>query len=101
MTVVGLHPEELFDKLLDGEITTAERGRLRQHLDGCEVCRFEYAARLDFQAEALELAASHPPLALPLRTKVKSAASTPPLPVRPGRGRWTTGHCSTARPSPG
>jgi TolA-binding protein len=70
MTVVGLHPEELFDKLLDGEITPSERERLRQHLDGCDVCRFEYAARLDFQSEALELATKAPPLALPLRAPV-------------------------------
>jgi len=83
MTVVGLHPEELFDKLLDGELLPAERERLRAHLDGCEVCRFEYAARLDFQQEALELGALGMPPALPLR----------PLPVAevtegaPSKGR--------------
>ncbi|MES1183784.1 MAG: zf-HC2 domain-containing protein [Myxococcales bacterium] len=80
MTVVGLHPEELFDKLLDGELLPAERERLRAHLDGCEVCRFEYAARLDFQQEALELGALRMPPALPLR----------PLPVAeaaPSKGR--------------
>jgi TolA-binding protein len=67
MTVVGLHPEELFDKLVDGELSGSERERLRAHLDACEVCRFEYAARLDFQAEALELGVTHPPPTLPLR----------------------------------
>jgi TolA-binding protein len=67
MTVVGLHPEELFDKLLDGELTPAERERLQQHLDGCSVCRFEHAARQDFRAEALALAVASPPPALPLR----------------------------------
>lgn len=66
MTVVGLHPEELFDKLLDGQLTHGERERLRQHLDGCAVCRFEYAARLDFEREASTLASSPPPLT-PLR----------------------------------
>lgn len=65
MTVVGLHPEELFDKLLDGELSPSDAERLRQHLSSCRVCRFEHAARLDFQAEALELAG--PPPALPLR----------------------------------
>jgi TolA-binding protein len=82
MTVVGLHPEELFDKLLDGELLPAERERLRAHLDGCEVCRFEYAARLDFQQEALELGALSMPPALPLRPL--------PLPlaeVAPSKGR--------------
>jgi TolA-binding protein len=84
MTVVGLHPEELFDKLLDGEITPTERERLRQHLDGCEVCRFEYAARLDFQAEALELQASSPPSAahLPLRPPIVAGEErTTPVPA--------------------
>jgi hypothetical protein len=68
MTVVGIHPEDLFDKLLDGELLSAERERLRAHLDSCEVCRFEYEARLDFQQEALDLGAlmSAPP-ALPFR----------------------------------
>jgi TolA-binding protein len=65
MTVVGLHPEELFDKLLDGELLPSDAERLRQHLSTCSVCRFEHAARLDFQAEALALAG--PPPALPLR----------------------------------
>jgi TolA-binding protein len=67
MTVVGLHPEELFDKMLAGDLLPAERERLRAHLAGCQVCRFEYEARLDFQQEALEL----------------SAASLPVLPLRP------------------
>jgi TolA-binding protein len=77
MTVVGLHPEELFDKLLDGQLTSVERERLRQHLDGCALCRFEYAARLDFEREAMTLASSAPPLT-PLR---------PPQLVRPAPRR--------------
>jgi TolA-binding protein len=67
MTVVGLHPEELFDKMLDGALLPAERERLLAHLDSCEVCRFEYAARLDFQEEALALSVSSAPPVLPLR----------------------------------
>jgi Putative zinc-finger len=67
MTIVGLHPEDLFDKMLDGELTSQEDERLRAHLQACDVCRFEYAARLDFQAEALALASIGPPPVLPLR----------------------------------
>jgi TolA-binding protein len=67
MSVVGLHPEDLFDKQLEGELTPSERDRLRAHLDVCDVCRFEQAARVDFHAEALELSALTPPPALPLR----------------------------------
>lgn len=92
MTVVGLHPEELFDKLLDGELTSTERERLRQHLDGCEVCRFEYATRLDFQAEALQLQASSPPSAshLPLRPPIvagEERATPVPAAAAPPRRR--------------
>jgi len=67
MTVVGLHPEELFDKMNDGELSSVERERLQAHLGTCEVCRFEYAARLDFQQEAMELGGLGMPPALPLR----------------------------------
>lgn len=64
MTVVGLHPEELFDKLSDGTLSSSERQRLHDHLATCEVCRFEHAVRADFCQEAGELLASTPP---PLR----------------------------------
>ena len=75
MTVVGLHPEELFDKLLAGEISPAEHERLRQHLAVCSVCRFEWEVRGDFQEEALTLDGKGPPPLLPLRL--------PPAAVRP------------------
>jgi TolA-binding protein len=83
MTVVGLHPEELFDKMLDGALLAAERERLLAHLDGCEVCRFEYAARLDFQDEALALSVSSAPPVLPLRPLLGIEAPLPlPAPRR-------------------
>ena len=85
MTVVGLHPEELFDKLLDGELTSAERERLEQHLDSCSVCRFEHATRLDFQAEALAMAS--PPPALPLRGPLPASAPAPSAQAARGRRR--------------
>lgn len=99
MTVVGLHPEDLFDKLLDGELLPVERERLRAHLQSCEVCRFEYAARLDFQAEALELSAAKLPPSLPLRPlplvdaprasapPERPRASAPPVKSRRRRSR--------------
>lgn len=80
MTVVGLHPEDLFDKLFDGELSLAEHDRLQQHLQACEVCRFEYAARRDFQAEAREQAACPPP-ALPLRPLLAPESAPPPVPM--------------------
>jgi TolA-binding protein len=86
MTVVGLHPEELFDKWLEGEINSAERERLRLHLDACDVCRFEYAARLDFHAEALSLTAEGPPPLSPLRTPLPASVAAA-APVRRRRSR--------------
>jgi hypothetical protein len=77
MTVVGLHPEELFDKLLEGEATPIELERLRAHLEGCDVCRFEYQARLDFQNEARVLGASSPPPRVPLRVPQPVVAAKP------------------------
>jgi TolA-binding protein len=83
MTVVGLHPEELFDKLIEGELTPSERERLMAHLEGCEVCRFEHAARADFQAEALRLAPGDPPALLPVRAPAPQAVPTPRRRSRP------------------
>ena len=90
MTIVGIHPEDLFDKLLDGELLSAERERLRAHLDSCKICRFEYEARLDFQQEALELGAlmSAPP-ALPFRPlpAAKAPREAPRSSLAPRRRR--------------
>jgi TolA-binding protein len=53
MSVLSMHPEELFDKLAQGTLTTAEGDRLRAHLASCSVCRFELAVRGDFSADQL------------------------------------------------
>jgi TolA-binding protein len=51
MTVAGLHPEELFDKLSAGTLSAAERERLNAHVAQCKACRFELVARRDFFEE--------------------------------------------------
>lgn len=69
MTVVGLHPEELFDKLVDGSLSGAEAERLRAHLAECSVCRFELAVRGDFEADLQKVPAPTPapaPIPTPL-----------------------------------
>lgn len=48
---VDIHPEDLIDKLTDGEITPDEEARLRAHLSRCASCRFELSVRADFLAE--------------------------------------------------
>lgn len=81
MTVVGIHPEELFDKLFEGALSPAESERLEQHLRACDVCRFEYAARLDFREEARPLSSSPPPV-LSLRPLALPSAERGPAAVR-------------------
>jgi TolA-binding protein len=78
MSVTELHPEDLFDKLTDGTLSDGERERLTLHLRGCEVCRFEHGARVDFQREAAESVARITP-SLPLLP--------PQLQARPRRRR--------------
>jgi TolA-binding protein len=51
VSVVELHPEDLFDKDARGELTAAERARFEAHLERCDACRFERAVRRDFAAE--------------------------------------------------
>jgi hypothetical protein len=41
MTPVDLHPEDLFDALRVGSLSTVERGRLEAHCESCSACRFE------------------------------------------------------------
>jgi TolA-binding protein len=51
VSVVGLHPEDLFDKEERGTITPAESRRLHAHVAQCAVCRVEREMRLDFADE--------------------------------------------------
>lgn len=53
MTVVELHPDELFDKDARGALTEAERVRFESHLAQCAVCRAERVLRRDFAEERL------------------------------------------------
>jgi hypothetical protein len=41
MSVVDLHPEELFDAVRAGALTAADRARLEAHCAECAACRFE------------------------------------------------------------
>lgn len=51
MNIVDLHPEDLLDEDLRGELTTPDRARLAAHLRRCRTCRFERAVRDDFASE--------------------------------------------------
>jgi TolA-binding protein len=51
MSVAELHPEDLIDKELLGELTADERARLEAHLAQCASCRFERASREDFRLD--------------------------------------------------
>lgn len=69
MTIVGIHPEDLLDRLSTGELTPGERRRLDAHLQGCAVCRFELAVREDFRVELRHQVAPSQPPKLPRRLR--------------------------------
>ena len=56
MSNVDLHPEELFDKEILGELTEEERQRLEAHVAICKACRLERLARDDFRVDLEEAA---------------------------------------------
>lgn len=51
MNHVDLHPEDLIDKEISGELSPEEASRLEAHVRGCDACRFERVSRDDFRAE--------------------------------------------------
>ncbi|HEX6242536.1 MAG TPA: zf-HC2 domain-containing protein, partial [Polyangiales bacterium] len=51
MSVIEVHPEELLDRELRGELTERERVLLNAHLARCAPCRFERQLRADFETE--------------------------------------------------
>jgi hypothetical protein len=86
VSVVDLHPENLLDKEIRGELDGPERQRLEAHLAQCATCRFERQLRGDF---ALDLSRdSVPPEIAGL---VDGLARRSPEPLRlgaiPRRGR--------------
>jgi TolA-binding protein len=50
MTSTDLHPEDLLDREMRGDLSPDERGRLLAHMRECAVCRVESLARADFRA---------------------------------------------------
>jgi hypothetical protein len=50
MSAPDLHPEELLDKAAAGTLSDSERAFFDAHVAQCSVCRFELAARKDFQS---------------------------------------------------
>jgi TolA-binding protein len=51
MTSMDLHPDDLLDREMRGELSPGERDRLQAHLRQCAVCRLERLARVDFRQE--------------------------------------------------
>ena len=51
MSVVEVHPEELLDRELRGELSESDRVMLSAHLARCSACRMERQLRLDFERE--------------------------------------------------
>ncbi len=51
-----LHPDDLLDREARGDLSSAERALLDEHLAVCSVCRFERDVRADFRGDFEELA---------------------------------------------
>jgi len=86
MTIVDLHPEELFDKMVQGRLSTTEGERLHAHLATCAACRFEVDVRRDF-AETVRDLAFGLPLAAPNDAPPPRVSEFRSLGARPGRRR--------------
>ena len=87
MSVVDLHPENLLDREIRGELDDGERQRLEAHLAQCATCRFERELRAGF---ALELSRdSVPPEIASLVDTLTAGRVQPPAPpvVKPSRTR--------------
>jgi TolA-binding protein len=52
MTPMDLHPEDLLEREMRGELSEAEQERLELHARQCAVCRLERRARDDFRADS-------------------------------------------------
>jgi hypothetical protein len=79
VNVVDLHPENLLDREIRGELDGAERQRLQAHLALCPTCRLERQLRADF---ALELSRdSTPPGIASLVDSLARRSTEPPAPV--------------------
>lgn len=52
MSSPDIHPENLLEKLADGDLSPSESKLLQEHLSGCAACRFELMVRDDLETEA-------------------------------------------------
>jgi TolA-binding protein len=80
LRVVDLHPEELLERDVLGELDDVERQRLQAHLDRCATCRFERQLRADFSADLDATDIALPPFGL--AADVLARASGPTLSSR-------------------
>lgn len=86
MSVVDLHPENLLDKEIRGELDGPERQRLEAHLGQCATCRLERRLRADF---ALDLSRSSvpPDIASLVDSLARRSTEAPIAGGTPRRGR--------------
>ena len=89
MTVVDIHPEELLDKLVRGELSPAEWDHLEAHLETCAVCRLELDLRQDFQPEAAAIELPRMPSRSDFRSRAPQRKGWRFPVVPPRHGRFT------------
>jgi hypothetical protein len=87
VSVVDLHPENLLDKEIRGELDGAERQRLEIHLAQCATCRLERQLRADFALD-LSRGSIPPEIASLVESLARRGTEDAPVPVAlPRRGR--------------
>jgi TolA-binding protein len=86
MSVVDLHPEELFDKLAQGRLSNTENDRLQAHLATCAACRFELDVRRDCAEIPADLVAAAP-IIIPDGTAARHPVEVEPRVSTTRRGR--------------
>jgi hypothetical protein len=82
VSVVDLHPENLLDREIRGELEPAERERLEAHLAQCATCRFERQLRAGFELE-LSRDSVPPEIAGLVDTLVKQSIAPPVAGIAP------------------
>jgi TolA-binding protein len=77
---IDLHPEDLIDKEIAGELSSDEASRLEAHVLGCDACRFERLSRADFREE-FAARGQRARISKMVANVMLTRTATPPVPV--------------------
>ena len=98
-TPACLDPEQMLDLIEQGE-KHPRYAELQRHLDGCALCREEYAALYRTWREARNLPVESPVALRPARPETPKSTQTPAVSSRPPFAEWLRGLLAgVAKPS--